>query len=137
MSVYDRTNNIVGEVALIQKNVDDIKQTQIIGNDNLVIGVYYGNSNTSNISSGSTALYKLTFTFDTPSTNYVLCRYRFGGINLTSFNANFYADPATVNDLTQKSWYFSITVFTNVTSFAISCNMNCSSSGTTTVTRIS
>lgn len=113
MSIYNRTNNLPEEVAKLQNNIDEIKQTQIIGNDNLVVYSDQFELDGQTLTANVTAIFKFTFTFTDESTSYVLPR--FSTFNQTSsFNAVFYADPTTVNDITKKSWFYSITTTSTV-----------------------
>ena len=115
MSVYDRTNNLPEEVASLQKNVDEVKQMQIIGNDNLVTNFYGATFMYEyDIDANATAIFKTTFTFDSPSDNYLQIFYYWYSMGATTYNENRYADPLTVNDRTKKSFYMIITptVFT-------------------------
>lgn len=135
MSIYDRTNDLPEEVVSLQKSIDDIKQIQIFGNDNLRIYRFSDNSFPGQtLTAGVTAIFKFTFTFNEPSTSYVLPRYFI--VNQTSgYNATFYADPLTVNDITKKSWFYSITVNTTVTNVIIIFNPLCSDSGVPSIVR--
>lgn len=137
MATYDRANNLPSEVAELQKTVKDIKQSQIIGNDNLV--VYLKSAPlmpAQSLLANTPAVIKMTFTFDSQSTSYVIPRIQFSLTGGVAYNQNFYADPSTIDNLNSRSWYYVITPASNTTLF-MSFNAYCTDSGTASIVRIS
>lgn len=113
MSIYNRTNDLPEEVSSLQKSVDEIKQVQVIGNDNLVVNFYGASSLLSYpLIANTTAIFKTTFTFDSPSDNYLQIFYYF--TISSSYNLHIYNDPSTVTDKDKKSFFFTITSNSNV-----------------------
>lgn len=135
MATYDRTNNLPEEVSVIQNNVNEIKQSQIIGNDNLKVRLNTGYSGSQSLIANVTAVFRLTFTFNSNSSNLVVPRYSIFGLS-TSYNLFFSADPSTVNDLSKKSWLLTITAISSV-NISIDSYMECTDKGTATITRVS
>ena len=135
MGIYNRTNNLPEEVSSLQNSINEIKQAQIIGNDNLKVYWYSDDLASSIITAGSTAIIKMTFTFDSPSTSYVMPHFYFNFENSTTYNDFFYADPLTVNSNTSKSWFYTITPNTNL-GFFLGFKATCSDKGVATVVRI-
>lgn len=135
MSTYDRANNLPEEVKSLQDNLNELKQVQIIGNDNLRVYNFRDGIDGQTLTASVNAIFKFTFTFDEPSTSYVLPRFSVNN-QPSSFNATFYADPATVNSTTSKSWFYSITTTDTVTNVIIAINMQCLDSGVATIVRI-
>lgn len=132
MGVYDRDSDLPKTVSDLSKNIETIKQAQIIGNDNLIVKVDPASLNSESISSGVAGIFKMTYTFDNPSNSYVIPRVLFSVS--TSYNSYFYADPATVNDNTKKSWFLSITPTGNATT-GILFIAKCSDTGSATIVR--
>ena len=135
--IYDRESDtaILDKITEMQAQVNDIKSPQIIGNDNLRVSRFMSSLSGQTITATVTAIFKFTFTFDEPSTSYVLPR--FSVYNQTSsYNAAFYADPATVNDTTKKSWFYSITTTGTVNNVILGFSPQCSDQGVASITRV-
>lgn len=119
MAVYNRTDSLPEEVASLEKDIQEYKSTQIVGNDNLIVYIFRASILSTVITAGTTGLFKATYTFDEASTAYVDRSFSFftnsGGV--FSYVDFEYNDPATVDDLTQKSWFYSINVDTTVDLF--------------------
>ena len=134
MGIYNRTNNLPEEVSSLQNSINEIKQAQIIGNDNLKVYDTQAQISGQTLITNVTAIFKFTFTFNEASTSYVLPR--FSTFNQTSsFNAVFYADPATVNDITKKSWFYSITTTSTVNNVIFSFRPQSTTIGTASIVR--
>ena len=135
MGIYNRTNNLPEEVSSLQNSINEIKQAQIIGNDNLKVHNYVDVLYSSTITSGSTAIIKMTFTFESPSTSYVLPRFNMYFEGAVGYNDFFYADPLTVNSNIQKNWYYIVTPTTTI-GFNFAFKAQCSDGGVATVLRL-
>ena len=134
MGIYNRTNNLPEEVSSLQNSINEIKQAQIIGNDNLKVYGDQAQISGQTLMANVTAIFKFTFTFNEDSTSYVLPR--FSTFNQTSsFNAVFYADPATVNDITKKSWFYSITTTSTVNNVIFFFEPQSTTIGTASIVR--
>lgn len=116
MAVYNRTNSLPEEVASLEKDIQEYKSTQIVGNDNLI--VYYKPDNliSQSVTAGVTALFKATYTFDEPSTAYV-DRTIFFTVTSGSFSYTDYPydDPSTTTSTAAKSWFYAITTDASAT----------------------
>lgn len=137
MSVYDRANSLPEEVLDLRNTISEIKQTQIIGNDNLRINLYAVNLMPAPfIVGGTTVVIKMTFTFDEPSNSYIIPRIRFSLTGGVSYNENFYTDPTSVDSSIARSWFYTITPTSDTTLF-MSFSAYCADSGTSSIVRIS
>ena len=134
MGTYNRDTDFTGEVKSLNDSLQELKQTQIIGNDNLRVYRFTDTLAGQTLTASTNAIFKFTFTFDSPSNSYILPRFVL--INQTSaYNATFYADPATINSDTSRSWFYSITTTTTVTGVTVIADLQCSDSGTTSIAR--
>jgi hypothetical protein len=116
MAVYNRTDSLPEEVASLEKDIQEYKSTQIVGNDNLIVYFDADNLISQSVSSGVTALFKATYTFDEPSTAYVDRTIFFNVTSGSFFYTDYpYDDPSTTTSTTAKSWFYAITTDSSAT----------------------
>lgn len=109
MSIYNREQTIAQDVKAIQRDQAEIKSTQVVGNDNLVVNYYYQFLPGPIPVTGSTiAQFKAVFTFDEPSTSYVTIEFIWESQDVFQYQENVYDDPDTMASPTEQAAFITI-----------------------------
>lgn len=108
--IYDRqpATGLVRDFLDTEQAIEDVKDSQIVGNDNLVIGFYIDDLSGQVVGANTTAVFKATFTFDEPPVN-SLVQITMDWFDLSAppfqYTEQRYDDPATIGDMTKQSYY--------------------------------
>lgn len=136
----DNPNAVLGELVQAEKDLQDIKATQVVGNDNLIVTLYTQSIGSQTVNANTTAKFKATFTFDTPPVdtfvNITFDWFTFTGVAYTYVEQR-YDDPQTVTSTISQSGFLEFSPDATLTDVFIFAYANSTSKGTFTLTRLS
>lgn len=140
--IFDRDQplGVVDDFREVERQLEDFKTAQTIGNDNLIINFYVQSMYSQVVPANSTAKFRATFTFDEPPVNSLVLItfdwYDFG-VGAYQYTEQRYDDPATVDDQTKQSGIIEFSPDTTLPSLAINAFAKSTSKGVLTLTRLS
>lgn len=140
--IFDRDQplGIVDEFAEAERQLEEFKGQQVIGNDNLIIKFYVESMYSQNVPANSTAKFRATFTFDEPPVNsLVIITFDWFDFSVGAYQytEQRYDDPATIDDQTKQSGIIEFSPDTTLPSLAINAFAKSTSTGVLTLTRLS
>lgn len=139
--IFDRDNplQIVDDLREVERQLEDFKGEQTIGNDNLIVGFYVESLYGQTVPANTTAKFRATFTFDEPPVD-SLVNITFDWFDFSvgayTYTEQRYDDPATMDDLTKQSGIIEFSPDTTFTSLAINAFAKSTSKGVLTLTRL-
>lgn len=140
--IFDRDQplGIVDDFREVERQLEDFKGVQTIGNDNLVIGFYVQSMYSQNVPANSTAKFRADFVFDEPPVNSLVIItfdwYDFS-VGAYQYTEQRYDDPATLDDLTKQSGIIEFSPTITLPNLAINAFAKSTSKGVLTLTRLS
>lgn len=108
MIIYKRQDEFTNSILESEKYLQELKTSQVVGNDNLVVQHYeeaYGSEFV------TSAKYKAEFVFNEPTTAFVMLSIYWDSLSVFGYEQIMYNDPATMNDNTKKSFMLELYVF--------------------------
>lgn len=137
--IYSREKDIVQTLADQFENVSEIKQSQIIGNDNLKVTNYSENvAEAISVAAGVYAEYTATFTFTNPPSNALVTMsfsYNVSVSSGTMFKAE-YTPPAFIDSSLQRKYIFRFAPYGAAATFIdLTCYLNSTEPGALSLVR--
>lgn len=108
MIIYKRQDEFASSIVESEKELQEIKNSQVVGNDNLVVQHYEETYGSDFVTS---AKYKAEFVFNEPTTAYVMLSIYWDSLAVFGYEQITYNDPATMNDDAKKSFILELYVF--------------------------
>ena len=137
MAIFNRQDTPAESLATIQSDLLDLKASQIVGGDNIVVLYQEDQVLSQSISAGVAGVWKATYTYDEPSNAYTPIYFSWFAFGTFQFNQFTYDDPDTINGTTSTVKFISITPSANITLNFLTAAAKSTSSGTLSLTRIS
>lgn len=140
--IFDRDNplQIVDDLREVERQLEDFKGVQTIGNDNLVIGFYVTQRYGDVVLANSTAKYRADFVFDEPPVNsLVIITFDWFDFSVGAYQytEQRYDDPATLDDQTKQSAIIEFSPTITFPNLNINAFAKSTSKGVLTITRLS
>lgn len=141
LQIFDRDDPlaIVDEFAEVERQLEEFKGGQTIGNDNLVIKFYTEGMYGQNVPANSTAKFKAVFTFDEPPVD-SLVNLSFDwydySVGAYQYVEQRYDDPATLADLTKQGAIIEFSPTITLPNLAINAFAKSTSKGVLAITRL-
>lgn len=138
--IFDREPpaGIVREFLDAEGQIAEIKGSQIVGNDNLVVHFYIDSLSSNVVPAGTTATFKAEFVFDEPPVDSLVI-ITFDWFDFSAppyqYTEQRYDDPATMTDPTKQGGIISFSPDTTLDVY-INAFAKSTSKGTLTLTRL-
>lgn len=139
--IFDRDTplEIVDEFREVERQLEDFKGGQTIGNDNLIIKFYVESMYGQTVAANATAKFKAVFTFDEPPVDSLVTItfdwYDFS-VGAYQYTEQRYDDPATMDDLTKQAGIIEFSPNIAFGALAINAFAKSTSKGTLVLTRL-
>jgi hypothetical protein len=136
MAIYDRQQGIASRVASAKNDLEETKQSQAVGNDNLIIKHYQESRTGDEILASTPATFKATFTLTKPSDTYVSMQFYWFTSDPASYAQDIWEDETTVSATDEHISYIKIAVSADVTLSTFLAIVNSTASGTLVLERL-
>lgn len=134
--IYNRQMDIAEVVAETRRNIQELKDTQIVGNDNLIIQFYQQSVGPESITTAG-ANFRAQLVFDEPPVDtFVSFSFTFFYTGIVSIETLSYTDPATVESTSAQGSIFRVIPASNVTDVSIFASAKSTSPGTFSLVRL-
>lgn len=134
--IYNRQLDLAETVHSLKEEIEELKSSQVVGNDNLIIHFYQQSVGPESITTAG-ANFRAQFVFDDPPIDtFVSISFTYFYTGIVSIETLTYSDPATIDSLSAQGSIFRVLPASNVTDVFIFASAKSTSPGSLSLVRL-